>query len=894
MNAAPALPSQTGKLLHRSGVALIVVLGLLALLMITAVAFTIMMRVERSGASNLRHATAARQMAKGALAYAIAAIDDNVGDDIYPAWTNRIYTTKPEGRTGRELRLAEDIFISVDEDEDSPGSVAHARVLSDRALAHIPQALRPYVEIIKDSRDTADDPAYAQPEWIPVRAEDGIVGRYAYAIVNVSGLLDANFVHGTNHWLGASPGEIRLHPDAEPDVADADDFANDRDDHGRYDTLEELTKLNTGLHGDELANFEVFSYALPEMIPVTSIMTNKVFTDAHDRVRAATGGRKIFIGQKTGESQTAYVNRLRGLRTTIEDAFKACGIYGNNGDQSTWAYRGLIDYVDADNVPEGSTDLDKFGRPATEAVPMVQQVALNIEYTRSGPSLDVPPKYSHKIVYTVAVTLGYPFPGAPDSTFRLEGDFVFAANAWNTTLDPLLPFTVVGNTTEVFPFAAAPAWVGGNRDCQHVIISTIEKEVRDTTEAGPPPKLTYSMAIRACVKSGSEIVDAVPFDYQRSDWDQSGDLLMVQEMEQALVPNGPAQTMWWETIDPRLNWSKAVDFWRISYTKGDSYTLEALSTEPLFSGYTPDPGASVSLGSLAAFSLNHPKVLSDYFGMVVDGVRDGDDDTTHCDDPSSIQYRAHVANRPLQSVGELGYLPIGHWLTITLYDHRHVVNDYNGTTTHHDYPNNTLPPCGYHPVLDYFTVRDPDQPVRGLVNINTRNTEALAAVFNELPLRWEYAPTILVPAPAPAQSGSFDDSLELAAWVKSKGPFTRLSELSRIFQGTTQIGAAIGSGVPAVKEPVQLLAKAAGNLGFGEFEREALIRNACELLTTRQQIFTILIRADAFSSTYGMEGVSQGNVLATATAVAQVWRDPVPDAEGNHPCFVQYFKILDE
>ena len=72
----PALRPTTDR---RAGVALVIALGLLSLMLITGVAFTIMMRVERAGAANLRHATAARQLARGGIAYAIAAINDDIG-----------------------------------------------------------------------------------------------------------------------------------------------------------------------------------------------------------------------------------------------------------------------------------------------------------------------------------------------------------------------------------------------------------------------------------------------------------------------------------------------------------------------------------------------------------------------------------------------------------------------------------------------------------------------------------------------------------------------------------------------------------------------------------------------------------------------------------------------
>ena len=71
---------------RRSGVALIVVLGLVAILMIVSVTFTIHMRVERAGAANLRHSVIARQIVKGGLAAALMAIDKQAGASTVPEW----------------------------------------------------------------------------------------------------------------------------------------------------------------------------------------------------------------------------------------------------------------------------------------------------------------------------------------------------------------------------------------------------------------------------------------------------------------------------------------------------------------------------------------------------------------------------------------------------------------------------------------------------------------------------------------------------------------------------------------------------------------------------------------------------------------------------------------
>ena len=60
---------------NRSGSALIVVLGMLAVLMLMAVAFSVFMRTERSGVTNLRHSLVARQTMQTAISHVMESID---------------------------------------------------------------------------------------------------------------------------------------------------------------------------------------------------------------------------------------------------------------------------------------------------------------------------------------------------------------------------------------------------------------------------------------------------------------------------------------------------------------------------------------------------------------------------------------------------------------------------------------------------------------------------------------------------------------------------------------------------------------------------------------------------------------------------------------------------
>src|SRR5690554_3782103 len=61
----------------RSGSALVVVLGMTAVLMMMAIAFSVLMRTERSGMTNLKHSLTARQTTQTAIARVMAAIDES-------------------------------------------------------------------------------------------------------------------------------------------------------------------------------------------------------------------------------------------------------------------------------------------------------------------------------------------------------------------------------------------------------------------------------------------------------------------------------------------------------------------------------------------------------------------------------------------------------------------------------------------------------------------------------------------------------------------------------------------------------------------------------------------------------------------------------------------------
>ena len=87
---------------RKSGSALLIVLGFLSFMVVSAVAFAIYMRAERMPSSALRRAVATRHLVHAALAEAIARVDDAVRGDPFPGLCARDDDFKAQENTYRD------------------------------------------------------------------------------------------------------------------------------------------------------------------------------------------------------------------------------------------------------------------------------------------------------------------------------------------------------------------------------------------------------------------------------------------------------------------------------------------------------------------------------------------------------------------------------------------------------------------------------------------------------------------------------------------------------------------------------------------------------------------------------------------------------------------------
>lgn len=153
--------------MKRNGSALLIVLGVLSFLVVSAVAFSAYMRRARLPSSYLRRTVASRELAKAALARAVDEIDQAIADGVHPGvggraqntWRNRVFF-----RGGGEQDISQT-----------------APTLTFEGLAYLPPALVNEVRYWSRKTPTAVWKSFGYD-----------TGRFAYCAVDVSDYFDVN------------------------------------------------------------------------------------------------------------------------------------------------------------------------------------------------------------------------------------------------------------------------------------------------------------------------------------------------------------------------------------------------------------------------------------------------------------------------------------------------------------------------------------------------------------------------------------------------------------------------------------------------------------------------------------------------------------------------------
>lgn len=188
----------------RRGSALLVVLGMLAFMVVSAVAFSAYMRRARLPSNYLRRATSSRELVKAALARAIDDIDHAVNDNPHPG-----LGTKVCGSSNTNLNIwVGRVFMNTNmtsstSSGDVPNGASNPNdtvsVLSLEGLAYVPAPLQGEARYYSRRTPTA--------EW---QSFDFDAGRYAYFALDVSDYFDVNRMFANEPRSSAANTRITL------------------------------------------------------------------------------------------------------------------------------------------------------------------------------------------------------------------------------------------------------------------------------------------------------------------------------------------------------------------------------------------------------------------------------------------------------------------------------------------------------------------------------------------------------------------------------------------------------------------------------------------------------------------------------------------------------------
>ena len=378
------------------GSALLIVLGMLSFMVISAVAFAAYMRTARLPSSFLRRTVASRLLAKAALAEAMERLDYAIGDNPYPGVGTKISRNlrreQSMGLTNAEISNPHNyfyhhIFIGTNGWLEADETVS---TLTLEGLAYLPPPL------VNEARRYSRMTPTAKWHWLGFDA-----GRYAYSVVDVSDCFDVNRMmadlrrnSGANRVSMAYLFENADHSDYAVQPANWDTFMKQ---FLKQDSSEDALAQDPGLVDENtmpLVSMADFNLALASLGGSTGLKSpfcdyiNKGRNDFYGlssaRGTEASKYRNMmfmtdsYFPVATNDDVAVDISKPEGqpfanMSGTQNASFykvmtrtgdtPAGGEYLGNLTRFDWVC--LWDYLDKDNVPVS------LGIPSVEKVPMV-------------------------------------------------------------------------------------------------------------------------------------------------------------------------------------------------------------------------------------------------------------------------------------------------------------------------------------------------------------------------------------------------------------------------------------------------------------------------------------------------------------------------------------------
>lgn len=408
---------------RKSGSALLIVLGFLSFMVVSAVAFAIYMRAERMPSSALRRAVATRHLVHAALAEAIARVDDAVRGDPFPGLcdTNTDFTAKgaytyrdQRGQAmdvwqGRVFMPPDPLGGTISRETRFAPVTETVSVLTLEGLGYLPPGL------VNDVRFLSRSSWTAQWQQLPFDA-----GRFAFCAVNVSDYFDVNRVYASRGRTSEAGGRLSLgyllDPSFNPtagnaaSVGDVVNFGSDpalfdRFVHSARPSGDDRGNDNTQAVGSTTPYVSLLDYNLAlgssggsaSLMPLfynwidrssqasyyqensqqaksaarQPFVTESVATNESWQVDLATAKGQPFYGRNLTPSQNVRVSDV----VNYNSEFFRQVFAGGSKILSPLDYVTLYDYLDHDDIPLS------LAAPCVERVPMVAALEQTVQFT---------------------------------------------------------------------------------------------------------------------------------------------------------------------------------------------------------------------------------------------------------------------------------------------------------------------------------------------------------------------------------------------------------------------------------------------------------------------------------------------------------------------------------
>lgn len=438
----------------RSGIALIMALGVLSLLILIVTAFTISMRVEHLAARNARDKVRSRHYLHAAQALATETIGACMVQQLAPGgdWY-RFLSVPATGDSEMDALLSTinpDLVAPLDWEATTNGPCM-------ASLGYLVPGNPPLVSGLATNllppsvRETAQAMPVGWTYIVTTNAFDGsdrmLAGRVAFLAVDLTGTLDVHHVT-TNQFCDLAA--------VEPTDPTLSDFFADRTAHRRYETISELPG-NRGIYADDgqplvaSAEFAAFLDALgtysydpnPDQLLHyndgygpgdlgTTTLTNKFNLNSitnsfnGDLPDPASSPQPVRFYTEFDDAD-GYFAAISNAVFNVTPAFPVT-------NAAKAVYWNLLNYLDADRLPQTDTDhpwLDNYG---VEAVPLINELVVELAEASAGENR-----------YATSVELWHPFAPSPSpSNTRLEAALftkTHALDAFEAMTSGFTPFT---------------------------------------------------------------------------------------------------------------------------------------------------------------------------------------------------------------------------------------------------------------------------------------------------------------------------------------------------------------------------------------------------------------------------------------------------------------------